>query len=249
MVSAALCAVLAVLVPEPAFVRAAPFDSGAFWETRYKGGGNSGAGSYGDLARYKAAFLNLFVSAHNVKTVIEFGCGDGANLQLYKIPSYTGFDVSKTILARTAAKNSPDVAAGTKTFLHISEYDTNPTKYRAAVSISFDVLYHLIEDTVFDSYMRRLFGSAKFFVMIYSSDHDYRQADHVRHRKFTSWVKENAPEFEPYAFRSHNPSKCSDIKTGLLVNGDGTALTKAQCKNSRSIAEFHVFLRTAERPE
>jgi hypothetical protein len=111
-----------------------------------------------------------------------------------------------------------------------------------------DVLYHLIEDTVFDSYMRRLFGSAKFFVMIYSTDHDYRQAAHVRHRKFTSWVKENAPEFEPYAF-SHNPSKCGDVKTALLVNGDGTALTKVKCENSRSFAEFHVFLRTAERPE
>jgi hypothetical protein len=41
--------------------------------------------------RYKAAFLNLFVSAHNVQTVIEFGCGDGANLQLYKIPRFVGF--------------------------------------------------------------------------------------------------------------------------------------------------------------
>jgi hypothetical protein len=98
------------------------FDSAAHWEARYAKGGNSGGGSYGHLARYKAAWLNLFVSGHNVKSLIEFGCGDGNNLMFYKVEHYTGFDVSRTILESTAKLFKDDVAKGSKEFHHVSEY-------------------------------------------------------------------------------------------------------------------------------
>ena len=51
--------------------------SAMFWERWYAKGGTSGAGSYGNLACGKAAFLNTFVRECAVRTVIEFGCGDG----------------------------------------------------------------------------------------------------------------------------------------------------------------------------
>src|ERR1700722_8820213 len=75
-------------------------NSAEYWEQRYKGGGNSGAGSYNRLAEFKAGFLNGFVDEHQITSVIEYGCGDGAQLKLARYPSYTGIDVSATAVKR-----------------------------------------------------------------------------------------------------------------------------------------------------
>jgi hypothetical protein len=66
----------------------------------------------------------------------------------------------------------------------------------ADLSLSLDVIYHLVEDSVFDAYMRRLFESARSFVIVYASniDQDW-PAKHVRHRQFTRWVEQNKPEW------------------------------------------------------
>ena len=54
-----------------------------------------------------------------------------------------------------------------------------------------DVIYHLVEDQVFDYYMRDLFQSAKRYVIVYASDEDkVWPARHVRHRRFTDWIKD-----------------------------------------------------------
>src|SRR5262245_41742960 len=70
------------------------------WEKRYAHGRNSGVGSYGFLAEFKAEVLNRFVAAHQVQTVIEFGCGDGNQLTLAEYPTYLGFDVSRTAISQ-----------------------------------------------------------------------------------------------------------------------------------------------------
>ena len=67
-----------------------------YWEKRYAAGGNSGAGSYSRFAEFKAEILNGFVARHGVRSVIEFGCGDGNQLKLAAYPDYVGFDVSAT---------------------------------------------------------------------------------------------------------------------------------------------------------
>ena len=46
-----------------------------YWIKRYESGGNSGSGSYGVLAQYKAEIINQFVIRNKLSTVIEFGCG------------------------------------------------------------------------------------------------------------------------------------------------------------------------------
>ncbi|MEM6772492.1 MAG: hypothetical protein AAF597_18085, partial [Bacteroidota bacterium] len=71
-------------------------NSAAYWEARYRKGGNSGAGSYGELARYKAEVINAFIEEHGIESVIEFGCGDGHQLGLLKMTNYLGVDVSTT---------------------------------------------------------------------------------------------------------------------------------------------------------
>lgn len=43
-------------------------------------GGNSGAGSYNQIGVFKAEIVNNFVKANGVRTVVEFGFGDGQQL-------------------------------------------------------------------------------------------------------------------------------------------------------------------------
>ena len=59
------------------------------------------------------------------------------------------------------------------------------------MAISLDVIYHLVEDIVYEQYMRRLFSSSRQYVCIYASNFDERTAEHVKNRKFTDWIEIN----------------------------------------------------------
>jgi hypothetical protein len=70
--------------------------SSSYWEDRYRQGGTSGSGSFfGRLAEFKADVVNGFVEKMGIQTVIELGCGDGAQLALARYPRYVGIDVAE----------------------------------------------------------------------------------------------------------------------------------------------------------
>lgn len=164
--------------------------SESYWLDRYKRGGNSGSGSYGSFAQFKADVINKFVENNNIKTIIEFGCGDGNQLTLAKYPFYIGFDISPEAIKRCRKIFNHD---SSKEFYAMSEY----REQEADLSLSLDVIYHLIEDNVFEKYMRQLFYSSKRYVIVYSSNTEahYFGSPHVRHRLFTTWVKTNLPDW------------------------------------------------------
>jgi hypothetical protein len=162
-------------------------DSESYWNKRYKSGRNSGDGSYSQLAEFKADVLNEFVREHQISSVIEYGCGDGNQLRLAKYPSYIGFDVSPVAISLCSNSFSFD---STKAFKLVGDYCGE----MAELTLSLDVIYHLIEDNVFNFHMERLFDSSKKFVIIYSSDTSdnlENTVPHVRHRQFTKWVQVN----------------------------------------------------------
>jgi hypothetical protein len=185
--------------------------SSDYWEQRYKTGGNSGAGSYNRLAEFKANFLNRFVIEHEIRSVIEFGSGDGAQLKLASYPSYTGVDIAPKAVEMCRVLFSGD---NSKRFLHWDEVIPGSI---AELSLSLDVIYHLVEDRVFDDHMRRLFESSQRFVIVYSSNMDLDwPTKHVRHRQFTRWVEQNKPEWRhkstlknAYPYDSQNPDETS----------------------------------------
>lgn len=171
-----------------------------YWINRYKNGGNSGAGSYNNLAEFKAAIINEFVSRRKVKTVIELGCGDGNQLEYFNFPSYIGFDVSDLILNKCRLKFNQD---GNKQFLLMNEISDQT----GDLLLSLDVIYHLIEDKVYHNYMNHLFNLSNKFVIIYAIDEkdDSRNyAPHVKPRKFTDWIYKNKEEFK---LIKHIPNK------------------------------------------
>ncbi len=175
--------------------RASFASSTTYWDTRYRDGGNSGLGSYGPLAEFKAEILNGFVAEHEVRTVVEFGCGDGAQLALAAYPEYTGLDVSPAIVDRCRARFAADPTR--RFLLYTEQYPADlPARPQADLALSLDVLYHLVEPEVFDRHLRDLFAAARRYVIIYSSDFDRAEAEpHVRHRRFTAVVALHYPEW------------------------------------------------------
>ena len=166
--------------------------SAAFWESTYQQGETSGPGSYGRLAEFKAEVLNDFVRTRGIRRVIEFGCGDGAQLRLGTYPEYVGVDVAPTSVERCSSSFVHDP---TKRFYLADALPNDIGPFDLALSL--DVIYHLVENSVFYTYMRRLFSHSRRYVVIYSSNYDARtHATHVRHRKFTAWVEKNAPHWQ-----------------------------------------------------
>jgi SAM-dependent methyltransferase len=187
----------------------APFTSGDYWEARYRSGGTSGAGSAGRLARFKADTINRFIALNEVRSVIDLGCGDAAQLALLELPAdYVGVDVSPAALARCAAR-FPD-----HRFISPGSLAALPP---AELTLSLDVLYHLVEDSVFASTMRTLFDRATRFVIIYASNVDAAwPSPHVRHRRFTDHVAATQPDWRllahlpnPYPFDPTKPDDTS----------------------------------------
>lgn len=161
-----------------------------YWRQRYRRGGDSGAGSGGESARFKASVLNAFVRELGVDSVIEFGCGDGRQLELSEYPNYSGLDISQEAVNRCRKLFFHDA---TKSFSLVEDYDGA----KADLSISLDVLFHLVEDEVYDSYLRMLFGASSRYVIIYSSDEVSQppSLSHVRHRHVSRDVARRFQDF------------------------------------------------------
>ena len=196
------------------------FDSQVYWEKRYARGKHSGAGSRGKLAEFKSAVLNEFVAKNQIGTVIEYGCGDGYQLSLANYPQYIGFDVSVTAVQVCRKLFANDA---TKSFKEMQDYGGET----ADLTLSLDVIYHLVEDEVYEAYMDRVFFSANRFVIIYSSNCESLnriEPRHMKHRRFSAWIEDNAKDWK---LIDHIPNKYPS--TG--INDDG------------SFSDFYVYKR------
>ena len=106
--------------------------------------------------------------------------------------SYVGFDVSQEAVSRCRSACAGDAR---KSFKLVAEYEGE----RAQLTLSLDVVFHLVEDDVFDGYMARLFDSSDRFVIVHSSNTDQQQEGqhpHVRHRRFSRWIEVNRPRWQ-----------------------------------------------------
>ncbi len=189
-----------------------------YWKERYKSGGTSGPGSYYHLAEFKAEVINAFVKEKEIKSVIEFGCGDGNQLLLAEYPGYIGFDVSPDAILQCEKLFAMDK---TKSFKLISEFSSET----APLTLSLDVIYHLLEDSVFHAYMERLFDSSIKYVIIYSSNTNRPASFHVKQRKFSTWIDKNRTAWKlvkkvpnKYPYRGVNDNE-----------------------NEKSIADFYIY--------
>lgn len=140
------------------------FNSKKYWNDRYLNGGNSGLGSCGELAKFKAEIINNFIKQNKINSIIDYGVGDGNQLKLINTNNklYKGIDVSSFIILKCKEIFKND---NTKSFIHIDNVDDN---LRSELVLSCDVIYHLIEDNIYKKYMKKLFSMSKKYVIIYS---------------------------------------------------------------------------------
>ncbi len=158
------------------------FKTSDYWEDRYLSGGTSGEGSYGVKAIYKANELNKITKQYDLKTVIEFGCGDGNNLELYDYKKYIGLDVSRTAIKLCMNKYSMD---SDTSFVYYEPEYFKSGGIIADLSISFEVLFHLVENNIYEKYLEDLFNSTKKYVLIFASNEDRGRNNHMVYREFT----------------------------------------------------------------
>ena len=130
-----------------------------YWEERYQQGDNSGTGSYDHLAEYKADIINEFVVKTNIKTVMEFGCGDGNQLTIAKYPQYIGLDVSPTAVKLCYNRFKTDKTKSFYVYNSMAFVD-NARLFKADLTMSLDVLYHLVEREIFENYLLHLFDKS-----------------------------------------------------------------------------------------
>lgn len=174
--------------------RPTTFSSKQYWEGRYRREGNSGAGSYGRLAKFKAEVLNGFVAEHRVSRVLEVGCGDGNQLSLAQYENYVGIDTAPSAIRMCERRFS----GTTHRFLLDTDqaYRWAKSEFRPQLVLSLDVIFHLVENQAFEDYMAKLFGFDAEYVCVYSSNGPFRvSAPHVRHWHFTAWIQQHAPEW------------------------------------------------------
>ena len=165
-----------------------------FWENRYKSGGDSGLGSYnshlGNLFDFKTNYINNIIQEYKVKTINDFGCGDGNQIKdLRGFDIYKGYDISNEAVQKCSNRylNNPK-------YNFYFEYK-NWTK--ADLSMSLDVLYHIMEDDIWLLYINDLFKFSNKFVLIYSVDDDTLQNGiHIKSRNFTTYIKDNFLDYK-----------------------------------------------------
>lgn len=199
--------------------------SSSYWDERYRRSGNSGAGSYGRLADFKAATMNQLIQQYGAKSMVEWGCGDGAQLCRFEVQRYLGIDVSPEAIGLCRRRFANDAS---RQFMTLDDANRGPLP-KMDLSVSLDVIYHLVEDDTYDTYMGKLFSSAAVAVVVYASNFDERWSGaHIRHREFTAWVDRHRPDWHlaehlpnPYPFDPRN-------------------------ERTTSFADFYVFTRAAK---
>jgi hypothetical protein len=160
-----------------------------YWEKRYLSGGISGSGSMGLLAAFKAKIINSVAEELLATGAIEFGCGDGYQLGMFKFERYLGLDPSISAIQLCKKMYDKDP---TKRFKILSKYDTE----KDDVSLSLDVIFHLVEDDIFYKHLQQLFVAARKAVIIYSSNFNAARMYHERHRCFSEVIDQLFPKWE-----------------------------------------------------
>lgn len=128
-----------------------------------------------------------------------------------------GVDVSPTAVNMCRQKYKDDES---KDFYELALYQQNQKDVKYDMSLSLDVIFHLIEDDVFETYMNNLFDSSSKYVCIYSNNYeDEYYGEHQKNRKFTEWIVNRRKNWELVKFVKqkypYDPKVKDEIDTSI----------------------------------
>lgn len=151
----------------------------AYWDSRWRDGPPC-PGSNGDTAASKAAWLNAAVQDLDVRSIVDWGCGDGGQAALVNVGMYVGIEVAPS------AWEAASVALATRdNCCVVLAPPGQQITVRADMAVSMDVVFHLTDDREYEEWIARVFGSASRFVAVYGTDYDSVVNGHMRHHEVT----------------------------------------------------------------
>lgn len=186
----------------------------AFWEQYYAAGNISGRDSRGEAAERKAAVVNDLIAREGITSVIDWGCGDSVQASLIKCDDYLGVDLSGTAVGKCIA-DRPD-----RQYLVRDPSSSIRVQLFAELGLSMSVIYHLVDPTMYERYITKLFGSADRFVCVFCTDVERPQRDHLRHHQ---WTTDVPPHWELVEFV---PWDDGDSKLGHYIYRRRDAMRK-----------------------
>ena len=130
----------------------------------------------------KAGFINKFIKENKIKRVFDYGCGDGRQSKYIKAPEYIGAEVSETALKGCRELN-PD-----KIFYPAKDIGPIVRDFKPDLCLSLWVISHLIEEKLYQDYMRNLFSSQRFVIIHSLNEEKTYQALYQKDRDFTKDV-------------------------------------------------------------
>ncbi|MEI7794653.1 MAG: class I SAM-dependent methyltransferase, partial [Thermoleophilia bacterium] len=170
-------------------------DPADYWNSRYSAGGTSGAGSYGEDAAWKAATVNAIVADNAVESVLEFGCGDGHQLSLLKVPEYVGLDISDEAVRLCRERHRTDPTKSFRTWTPGAPVHQGPFD----LVLALEVLMHIIDDDAFCQTLDAIFASSRRLVVIQTPlapVSEYRQGSHEHHRDLLPYLAPHLASFD-----------------------------------------------------
>jgi len=161
------------------------------WNNRYQNGGNSGAGSYNELYIFKRDIINDIINKNSIKSIIDFGCGDGNQIKEINTKNYIGIDIAETSIDICKMKYSND---STKKFYTYNEIDN--MNLQSDLTMSLDVLYHILEEERYVTYLKNLFSCSSKYALIYSNNYNGHMDGHMYPKKFTDDIESMFPSWQ-----------------------------------------------------
>lgn len=150
-----------------------------YWDDRWVNGPEC-PGSVGDQAMSKAAWLNSVIYDLDVRSLVDWGCGDGSQAALVNVGMYVGVEVAPS------AWEAASVALATRDNCCIVLAPPGQSiTIRADMAVSMDVVFHLTADHEYEEWLARVFGSATKFVAVHGTDYESVPNGHMRHHEVT----------------------------------------------------------------
>lgn len=155
-----------------------------FWDDRYRGKAGAGPGSRDKLYQFKLRTVQSIVDEFDIRSIVDYGCGDGSQLRHLDVSDYFGLDISEV-----AIRKAQEAKRATNWI-----YWLNPTIPKGDVQcdmiVSLDVIMHL-PDGDYERYMADMFERAWRYVLIYAPNMeppDDKVYPHMFFRRFTDWI-------------------------------------------------------------
>jgi len=118
-----------------------------YWDRRYLSGASSGGGSVGRTRDWKWGLIDEHVEISG-KSVLDVGCGDLSFWENRDCKRYTGLDFSDVVIEKNLLRR-PD-------WSFRCTDASEPADLSTQIVLCLDVLFHVLEDPVYEGILRNL---------------------------------------------------------------------------------------------